>query len=248
MENNRIDVCADLMIKRDYGLCLKLSLLLSTIHTLVVGPSGSGKSIFLKFFLYNLLHKQQVEVFFLDFKNSDDFKFLKGYSNYSTSDGCIDVLTSFYEEFKQARINPEMYKNTYHILIFDELPAYLIYLSGKDKKLAESHKAMISEILMLGRSLGFGFVCGMQRPDAQFFGNGARDNFFNIVALGNLSKEAKNMVFSGYELPDNHYKTGQGLILRAGKDVEEFYVPYLDNKKIQLIEHNIRVRLKLPLN
>lgn len=245
MKNNRIAVCADLMMQREYGLCLKLWLSLSTIHTLVIGPSGSGKSIFLKFFLYNLLHTQKVEVHFLDFKNSDDFKFLEAYSNYSTGDGCIDGLAKFYEEFKQARINHEMCKDTRHIMIFDELPAYLIYLSGKDKKLAESHKAMISEILMLGRSLGFGFICAMQRPDAQFFGNGARDNFFNIVALGNLSKEAKNMVFAGYELPDNHYKTGQGLILCAGKDVEEFCMPYFDNKKIQRMEQNIRERLKL---
>uniref|UniRef100_UPI003264C86A FtsK/SpoIIIE domain-containing protein n=1 Tax=uncultured Eubacterium sp. TaxID=165185 RepID=UPI003264C86A len=102
MKNNRIAVCADLMMQREYGLCFKLWLSLSTIHTLVIGPSGSGKSIFLKFFLHNLLYKEKVKMYFFDFKNSDDFKFLEGHSNYSISDGCIDGLTRFYEEFKQA--------------------------------------------------------------------------------------------------------------------------------------------------
>ena len=242
--NDKLEVCADLIMRKEYGLCLRLCISLDTIHTLVIGQSGSGKSIFLKFLLNQLVHSKKAEIYLFDFKNSGDFRFLEGYKNYYRGDGCIEGLENFYDIFQQARNNPEMYAGYHNIIIFDELPAYLIYLAGKDKKLAEYHKAMISEVLMLGRSLGFGFICAMQRPDAQFLANGARDNFFNIVALGNLSSEAKQMVFSGYELPEYNYQTGQGLLLRSGKEIEQIIVPYFSTQKLELMERVIKERLK----
>ena len=79
----------------------------------------------------------------------------------------------------------------------------------------------VSEILMLGRGLHYGIWIVTQRADAALFANGSRDIFMCILALGRLSKEQKNMLFSGEELPERSYQQGEGVILLDGREVEE---------------------------
>ena len=47
---------------------------------------------------------------------------------------------------------------------------------------------------MLGRGYNFFPIIGIQRPDSTYF-QSARDNFQNVIALGNLSPEGRRMVF-----------------------------------------------------
>lgn len=56
----------------------------------------------------------------------------------------------------------------------------------------------IAELLALSRGADINVVIGIQRPDATFFPDGARDNIGWRVALGRLSAQGANMVFGDY--------------------------------------------------
>lgn len=209
---------------------------------LLTGASGSGKSYALKYLLGKLLDLN-VELTFCNFKRSEDFKFLSIYNRYYTFTECTDGLRNFYDRFKVAQNSQTEFNGAYNILVFDEFPAFILSACMQDKKLAEQYKMMISEVLMLGRSYGFGIWLIMQRPDSSFLSNGARDNFHTTISLGNLSKEAKSMLYSGEELPNRVYKTGEGICWVDGAGLKEIKFPRISD--MNALEAKILSRLAI---
>lgn len=185
----------------------------SHCHALVTGASGSGKSYALLFLLGSLLQSNpETTVYFCDFKNSEDFAFLEGYAHFYSGDSCYQGVMKYYDSFCRARIAGKNRER--HLLIFDEYPAFINYLTTKDKqektKKAGDVLGVIAEVLMLGRGIRYGVWIVTQRADATLFANGARDNFMILLGLGRMSREQKGMIFSGEELPDKIYRQGGG--------------------------------------
>lgn len=219
----------DFVIWDRYNLKQQIDVDLSShLHLLLTGASGSGKSYALKYLLEKLLGNN-VDLFFCNFKRSTDFRFLEKYEKYFTYMECDAGLKVFYELFKQAQGSATEFSGKYHVLIFDEYPAFILSTEMTDKKLAESYKRLVAELLMMGRSYGFGVWLIMQRPDAAFFANGARDNFHVTMSLGNISKEAKAMLYSGEDLPDRVYSVGEGLAWVDGMGLREIKFPKISN-------------------
>ena len=104
---------------------------------------------------------------------------------------------------------------------------------------------MISEVLMLGRSYGFGVWLVMQRPDSILLANGARDNFQTTISLGNISKEAKSMLYSGESLPNTIYKIGEGICSIDGEEIQEIKYPSLSSERIKKIDAYIQSKLSM---
>lgn len=201
-------------------------------HALLTGSSGSGKSVALLFLLGKRLQADpDTCVYVCDFKNSSDFRFLakSNYPYYFAGDDCVRGVKKFYERFNAARQSGETVRR--FLLVFDEYPAFISRLQMQDKQ-EKTKKAgevlnMVSEILMLGRGIGFGVWIVTQRADASLFSGGSRDNFMVLLALGRLSREQKGMLFSGEELPDRVYQPGEGVILLDGREVEEVKIPWI---------------------
>lgn len=204
----------------------------SHCHALITGASGSGKSYALLYLIGNLL-KSNVNtiIYFLDFKNSADFEFLNDYPYFYSGDACYQGILDYYTRFCDARKNG---KNTQrYILIFDEYPAFINYLTTKDKqdksKNCNNVLSAVSEILMLGRGIKFGIWIVTQRADSTLFSNGARDNFMIVIGLGRMSKEQKGMLFSGEDIPDKIYHQGDGILLADGYPLQEVSFPRIRN-------------------
>lgn len=161
-------------------------------HLLICGATGSGKTVALKGLLYWAAFwiPYGVKLWLCDFKN-EDFAFCEGAPRYYGFTRCADGLNDFYTAF-QARQSGEDDGRNFLLLVFDEWGAYL---STLDKKQAEAAKAKLSTLLMLGRSFNVHVIISQQRADAEYFAK-ARDNFGAILGMGNLSKEAKEMLFS----------------------------------------------------
>ena len=214
--------------------------LLTHPHILLTGSSGSGKSYLLKILVSQVLERKGTfEVWFGDYKNSPDFRYLNPLPHYASGKDVIALIHEYYALFQDV-LNGKVRITTIPILILDEYPALITYLEQADKKEAESIKKIITELLMLGRSvenISFPIWITAQRPDANIFGaGGARDNFMVRIALGNLSGEAKRMFTSDVsELPHNTYGRGQGLISIDGQDILEIYIPEIVNMDTFLI-------------
>ncbi|RKD33944.1 hypothetical protein [Lacrimispora algidixylanolytica] len=67
------------------------------------------------------------------------------------------------------------------------------------KKEQEELRGQIARLLNLSRALKIIFISAMQRPSAELFVNGARDNYNIKFMFGANSKETINMVAGEYK-------------------------------------------------
>ena len=224
----------DLEIWQKSEIAVPIQLNIKTYcHALICGSSGSGKSYALLFLLKQLLD-EDVCLFLLDPKNSEDFKFLEGYKYYYSADTCYEGFKDYYEVFTQAR--KTMKSDKRHVLVCDEYPALILQLKAQDglnkTKMASEILSINSELLMLGRGVakGFGVWTVCQRPMATVFSEGSRDNYMVSLNLGRLSKETKQMLFSDEEISEGVvYGKGEGVMLADGKALTEVKFPYIRN-------------------
>lgn len=195
-------------------------------HMLLCGPTGSGKTYALKSMLSNARWTApDARLWLCDFKN-DDFKFAEGAPRYYGFKACADGLNDFYKAF-EARQSGADTSRGFRALVFDEWGAYL---STLDKKQAEAEKAKLSTLLMLGRSFNVHVIISQQRADAEYFAK-ARDNFGAILGMGELSKEAKEMLFSAVKEDMHPVETpGIGYFLQ-GVNLYRIWVPFLSEVK-----------------
>lgn len=212
---------------------------------LLTGGTGTGKSYALLYLLGSIVaNNPNISIYICDFKNSEDFRFLNDYQYFFSGDSVYDGIMDFYKEFTEARQSGEC--NVRHLLIVDEYPAFINYLQTKDKadktKKANEVMSAIAEILMLGRGIKFGCLITTQRADSSLFSNGARDNFQVVCALGRLSKEQKQMLFSGEEIEANYiYGKGEGILLADGKPLKYVKFPMIDINEFR--EHILQILL-----
>lgn len=211
------------------GKCFIRLPLDSHCHALITGSSGSGKSNAGLWLLSRYMNVSSSIIYILDFKAGKDWDFLSSYPHYYAGMDCLDGLRDYYKAFRNATDNQEIR----HLLLFDEYSSFLTYLTMQDKinktKLSLEAQSMMLEILAMGRSKSYGIWIFAQRPDSNLLPNGSRDNFMVQIALGSISKEHRQMMFAGYEVPAHNYKAGRGLLLADGGDLQEVIYPLLED-------------------
>lgn len=158
------------------------------INLLIIGATGTGKSVITKIIMAKISRVENSVTWLLDFKKLDFQKFTNLTHYYSYID-CLQGLKDFYASFKAQQEAGIVGAPNY--LVIDEWGSFIMSL---DKKQAEQAKSILAELVMLGRGYKFFPIVGIQRPDSIYF-QSARDNFQNVVALGNLSPEGRRMVF-----------------------------------------------------
>lgn len=198
----------------------------SLINLLVVGATGTGKTVAIKVLLHKIAAHVPNAVFtILDFKQQDfaEFAGLPGYYGYAD---CVQGLEDFYASFKVQQATGKA--GAPHYLVIDEWGAFI--LSQEKKQQAEKLKTELAELLMLGRSYNYRVICGLQRGDSSHFVSGARDQFRAILALGNLSKEQKQMLFPDFkEQMNDRNSLGEGYLFLDGKGIEHIKIERVQN-------------------
>lgn len=190
---------------------------------LVVGQTGTGKSYALTVLLGIYAHFiPNVSIWVCDYKKSSFLQFAKTPNFYGYED-VPDGIRAFYQEFlERLEASDEERNKQTRVLLIDE---YGALISAQDKKTADELKTMVGNMLFMGRSLGIRVLVGVQRADAEYFKAGARDQFRAILALGNISKEQKQMLFSDYkDSMDECNGVGEGYLLIDGQEIERVKV------------------------
>lgn len=181
-------------------------------HLLLCGSSGSGKSYLTLMLLRNLLvtYQDTLVLWFMDFKNSEDFKFMNKYSKYYSGENCGKGLESFYAEYQKVK-DGTIVDDKIRLMIFDEWAGFMVWETQQNKKQAECYKGLLLEILLMGRSMQCGAWMIMQRNDAKYIEG--REQMFATIVLGKMSKEMKQMIMQGDDLEQREvYACGEGII------------------------------------
>ena len=160
-------------------------------HWLVVGPSGTGKTVFSSTLAARAVLHHRAKLWIANYKDDDFFTFCQNRtgSRYYRFKAALDGIQDFYERL-EARLGGDPDRSLC-ILWVDELAAMV---TGLEKKQGEQVKNAVASILQTGRSLNMQILVSVQRADSTYFNNGARENFGNVVFLGpNITKEAAGM-------------------------------------------------------
>lgn len=209
-------------------------------HTLVCGMSGSGKS-----FLTNILFARlclengsEGQIFLSDFKNDEQFSHLRNCPRYYPYDKSIEALNTVYEILhnRQSGKDESCHPIT---LIWDEYMANILSIQNTDKKKADEVMRKVSEILMLGRSLGVRLVVSCQRADASAFPSGSRLNYGVIIIVGAPIRSIYEMLIPKEyidRIGEREFSVGEGVVLLQGSQLEFIKTPLIrDVEKMKQI-------------
>lgn len=195
-------------------------------HILLCGMSGSGKSYALNLLLGRLT-KQDGTIYFADFKQDDSFSHLRECPHYYPYNQSIDALNIVYETLHKRQLGQDT-SRTPVTLCFDEYISNVLSIQGNSKKEADSVMRKVSEILMLGRSLGVRLVISCQRPDASAFPSGSRLNYGIIIIVGSSIKSIYDMLLPKEyieQIENRQFQRGEGIVLLQGCEMHYIKIP-----------------------
>lgn len=231
-----ISIANDLEMWYSYGVKCPITVDISSgknCHMLICGSSGSGKSYCELEILGRLIEATPHGKFlFADFKQEDNFSFLRNCKNYFPYEQVSKALDEIYLIMHQRQSGAD--QTRYPVtLVLDEYAAYIQSLLCKDKKLASAEMGKVAELLMLGRSMNLRILTSVQRPDAELFPKGARNNYAVILLLGTPLKSTTEMLLPSSEYIDQignrQFQTGEGIAFLQGRELRFIKVPVIRN-------------------
>lgn len=200
-------------------------------HLLVAGRTGSGKTRATLFLIAkSILQNPDADFYFADFKDGGDYQFAINTGHLTDMRTAIDNALMVLQS-RQAGL-PDRYP---YVVVLDEYPSFILSLENKDRK---KYQAKLATLLNLGRAFGVKIVLVTQRPGAELFANGSRDNFNCRILMGTPSPETRRMMLGDdvSEVPADwlNNSVGQGLIYRDGIGISHIAVPQLNWQKLNL--------------
>lgn len=237
-------------------------------HTILVGMTGSGKSYSLYSLIMQMLNKSvQYNIYLADPKGSSLAVIgsaVNSEQTYVDIESIIKGLEEFVEQMRERK--PELktlledkvdadysdFKMTPNIFIIDEYASFASVLASEEKKTRDKVKALLYEIILQGRQLGFFVFLVMQKSDATLIDTALRDNIPLKIVLGNSEQQTYVTAFgAGVDVPNRHYQTGEGVFTEPVIAPEPKLVqfPFLDFDILSFCKQNSRcVTTGVPKN
>lgn len=203
-------------------------------HILLCGMSGSGKSYLENQIMAKMaLAEPDGEVFFADYKQDDSFAYLRGCPRYYPYKDTLTALDIVHGRLLARQSGADPSRNPITIF-WDEYMAQTLALISEDKKASAVVMGKVSEILMLGRSLGpVRITISCQRPDALAFPAGSRLNYGVVVVLGAAVRSIYEMLLPDFVavVKGRQFGRGEGVALLQGSELHFVKVGAVSNPR-----------------
>lgn len=207
-------------------------------HFLVVGPSGTGKTVFSSQVAARAVLHADTRLWVANYKDDDFFQFTHGThgtdgARYYRFNDAVKGIKDFYAVLEQ-RLGGDP-DRSFCLLWVDELAAMV---TGLPKAESTFVKDAVASALQTGRSLNCQLLVSVQRADSAYFNNGARENFGNIVFLGpNITKEAAAMFgIDRATLPPVTGRAGYYIVNGDSDNLRPIQVPVLNTAAVEKVK------------
>ena len=211
-----------------YDVFLDMRSICQLQHTLLVGQTGSGKTYALYSLILQMLCKRvPYELYFADPKGSSISVLSQQIAPDRTAvsfEEIVDLLENVVaamDERKAAfadQLNTRLdadyryFELEPHVLIIDEYAAFSAVVATKEKKVRDHVEALMHQIILMGRQLGFFVILVMQKSDAKLITTALRDNIPLKIVLGNAEDTTYETTFgTGVDIPPMDYPPGDGV-------------------------------------
>lgn len=204
-------------------------------HIILCGMSGSGKSYATNrlltalgnFSLSNDMQGGQGKVYMADFKQDDQFSYLRACPRYYAYDKSLEALEIVYDILHKRQFGEDTSRSPV-TLVWDEYMANILAIQNTEKKKADEIMRKTSEILMLGRALAVRLVISCQRPDASAFPLGSRLNYGIIIIVGAPIRSIYEMLIPKEYIDvigERKFGVGEGVVLLQGSQLRFIKIP-----------------------
>lgn len=208
-------------------------------HMLVTGGTGGGKTYFLLTLILALIKVGTVDICDpkeADLKDLADLPLFRKHVFYGTK-WITKCLKNAVEEMNRRYVymkllpnyttgkNFAYYKIPPYFIVVDEWAAFFGTLTHREQ---EEILGYVKELVLKARQAGVFLILATQRPDAENFGGGIRDNILFRVSLGKLQEQGYYMTFGSDQKGKafiNKPIKGRGYIDDGAGIPREFYAP-----------------------
>lgn len=212
-----------------YKLFLDKRSVVKVSHFLIVGITGSGKT----YLLYSLIMQMNqksipFQVFYADPKGSSLAVLGSAISEKRTGidvDRIIELLEEFVKLMRERktelkkRLQKGKLDSDYatfsmspYIFICDEYASFATAVQSLEKKRRDDVKALLYEVILQGRQLGFFLFMLLQKSDATIIDTALRENLQTKIILGNSGQMTYTTALgTGVDIPNRHYMVGEGV-------------------------------------
>lgn len=220
----------------DYELLIDKITTVDLFHSMISGQSGSGKSYSIFTIIAQMLNKPvHFNLYFADPKASGMASLGKAIDETRTADSIdsiIELLRSFHAELvKRKELMENSLTNSKNIdsdyrnfgyepfvFVFDEYLAFGLALQNYKKDIRDEISSILSDIVLMGRQLGFFLFLIMQSAPANNIPTIIRDQLALKIVLGNSDTSTYTVAFgAGVDIPIRKYPIGYGVYTYAGK-------------------------------
>lgn len=192
-------------------------------HYLVSGKTGSGKSYAIFNILIQLMLKR-VKPFVIDPKEADltAIAHIANLQCANTANEAVELITQFRNEMneRKSELNEHLINNLARdysdfklmpkFLVIDELAALQMMLNKEQKA---QFNAVLTEIILMGRQLGYFVIVGMQQSSATLINTNVREQFNAVFVLGASGQQTYVTAFGiGTDVPARKIETGEGWV------------------------------------
>lgn len=211
-------------------------------HMLIAGGTGGGKTYFLYSLIKALLEVGTIDI--CDPKNADladlaSIPVFKGHIYYGNSENmirCIENAVKVMEKrFDYMKSLPN-YESGHNYAYYDIPPHFVIvdewkaFYTALDYKTQDRVNVAVQQLVMKARQAGVFLILATQRPDANDFPSGVRDNLMCKITIGKLSPIGYMMVYGDDQKNKAFFNKkikGRGYIDGGNGTVSEFYAPFV---------------------
>lgn len=214
-------------------------------HSLIVGQTGSGKSVETYNLIMQMINKPlPYELYISDLKGSGLAVLGEtlGTKTAVEFDDTVELIKLFMERMRERKA--EMHELLIsdldadyssfglspHVLIVDEYATFAAVLGSKEKKARDPVMSALYEIVLQGRQLGFFLFLTMQKSDSKLIDTALRDNMSLKIVLGNSEQQTYITAFGHADIPNRDYGPGDGVFTepRIAPEPKLVQCPYCD--------------------